>query len=95
VVIKRFNPVSVGKLAFFVYAIIGLIVGAFVSLAGLVAGGVMANEGLSFFPMLFGQLAIIVLPIVYGCIGAITGMIGAVVYNVVAGKVGGIEVEVA
>jgi len=37
---------------------------------------------------------LIFLPIMYGVIGFIAGAIGAALYNLVAGVVGGIEIEV-
>lgn len=37
---------------------------------------------------------VIFLPIMYGVIGFVAGAIGAAVYNLVAGFVGGIEIEV-
>ena len=37
---------------------------------------------------------IVIGPIFYGVMGFIVGVIGAFVYNIVAGWVGGIEVEV-
>lgn len=46
---------------------------------------------------LFGAMgiaALIVLPIMYGVIGFIAGAIGGALYNLVAGVVGGIEIEV-
>jgi hypothetical protein len=42
----------------------------------------------------FGVGAIVILPIVYGVMGAIFAAIGAFIYNIVAGWVGGIEIEV-
>lgn len=37
---------------------------------------------------------IIIAPIMYGIMGFLVGVVGAFVYNLVAGWVGGIEVEV-
>jgi hypothetical protein len=37
--------------------------------------------------------ALIFLPIMYGIFGFIAGVIGAFLYNVIAGVVGGIEIE--
>jgi hypothetical protein len=43
---------------------------------------------------MFGIAGIVVLPIVYGILGFITTLIGAWLYNVLAGMVGGVELEV-
>jgi len=37
---------------------------------------------------------LIILPIFYGVVGFIAGAIGAALYNLIAGMVGGIEIEV-
>jgi hypothetical protein len=47
------------------------------------------------FRMFFGAGAIVLLPICYGVIGGISGALGAVIYNLVAGWVGGLEVDIS
>jgi len=92
-VIKR---VAVLKLAIFqsalmaafglIAALIFMLFGAmFSGLAGHQAAGVMGIAGIAM---------LIFLPIMYGVIGFIAGAIGAALYNLVAGVVGGIEIEV-
>jgi hypothetical protein len=92
-VIKR---VAVLKLAIFqsalmaafglIAALIFMMFGAmFSSLGGHQAAGVMGVAGI---------FMVIILPIFYGVIGFIAGAIGAALYNLVAGIVGGIEIEV-
>jgi len=44
--------------------------------------------------MFFGVGAIIICPILYGVIGALVWMLLAVLFNVAAGMIGGIELEV-
>ncbi|MEO7191552.1 MAG: hypothetical protein ABI051_10905 [Vicinamibacterales bacterium] len=95
-VIRRVRPMSVAKVAGAVYALIGLLIGALVSLAALAVGTTMPAE--SHFPaalgLLFGAGAIIALPIFYGVMGFVFTAIAAAIYNLVAGVVGGIEIEV-
>jgi len=89
-IVKRFNPVSVAKLSGIMYAIMGLILRtlfAAVSLIGL-GMGILSPSGI------FGGGAIIFLPLVYGIMGLVMGFIGAIIYNWVASKVGGIEIEI-
>lgn len=43
--------------------------------------------------LLFGAGAIVVLPIFYGVLGFVFAGIGAAIYNLVAGWVGGIEID--
>jgi hypothetical protein len=41
----------------------------------------------------FGTMFAIGMPVMYGCFGVIGGAVGAVLYNLIAGWIGGIEVE--
>ena len=93
-VINRIGPLSCAKVAAVVYAIMGLIFGAIISLVSF--GGAFAAEdsGNSIFPMMFGAGAIVLLPIFYGCMGFIGTLIMAWLYNLVAGMLGGVELEV-
>ena len=43
--------------------------------------------------MMFGVGAIIFLPLFYGVMGVVLGAISAGLYNLIAGMLGGIEVE--
>ena len=91
-VLKSVGPGSVFKVFGFMYAVIGLIFGALISLAAVVGMGMGGSEA-GVAGMLFGVGAIIILPIFYGILGAIGGAIGALVYNVCAKVTGGIELE--
>ncbi|MEZ5319597.1 MAG: hypothetical protein R2752_19510 [Vicinamibacterales bacterium] len=100
-VIKRVSPISAAKVAAVLYALMGLIIGGLFSLIAMFGGfaaGMSGDEGAAAAPfvgMFFGVGAIIILPIFYGVCGAIVVAIGAALYNVVAGMVGGIEIDVA
>ena len=93
-VINRVTPFSLAKISGTLYAILGLVFGALFSLiamAGAMAGG---GENGSMFGALFGVGAIIMFPIFYGCIGFVGSLIIAWLYNVLAGMVGGVELDV-
>jgi hypothetical protein len=75
-----------------IYALFGLVGGvifSLISLAGMFAPTTRLPGG-----ALFGTFAIVLLPITYGIIGFISALIGAWLYNVLAGIVGGIEMDV-
>ena len=93
-VVKRIGPLSAAKISFALYAIIGLIVGAFVALISL-AGVALGDRGSTgpFLGMALGMGAIIVMPIFYGVLGFLIGLISAAVYNLAAGIVGGVEID--
>lgn len=92
-IVTRIGPLSCAKLSGTLNAAIGLIIGALVSIVAL-AGGFAANtsetRGLG---ALIGVGAVIILPICYGAIGFLATLVGAWLYNVLAGVVGGIEVD--
>jgi hypothetical protein len=94
-VIKSIGVLSMGKMMGAVYAAMGLIFGAFVSLISVV-GAVAVNQqqgGGAFAPLVFGVGSVVFLPIFYGIIGFVGGIIGAAIYNLVAGVVGGVELD--
>jgi hypothetical protein len=98
--IRRFGPLSVGKIMGATYAALGLIFGAVFSLfaiLGATAGMMSQHQGgggeEAVFGLIFGVGAIIFLPLFYGFMGFLSGLIGAAIYNLMAGWVGGIEVE--
>ena len=94
--IKRVGALSLGKIVGAVYATIGLIIGAIFSCASLVGAAAAATASdVPIIGFLFGIGAIFIMPIFYGVMGFLTGLIAAVVYNFVAGRIGGIELELS
>ena len=94
-VIRRFGVWSVARLYGLFTAAIGLLVGLVIALASAV--GMSAVENPDTPPFLAGVLgvgAVIILPIFYGCMGLIAGAIGAALYNVLAGVMGGVSIDV-
>jgi hypothetical protein len=98
--IKRIGPGSAFKIGSVVYAIFGLVVGIAMALFSLMIGslGSLAGNMAPSARLLgfgFGLGSIIVVPIMYGIIGGIGGAIGALLYNLAAGWVGGLEVDIS
>lgn len=91
-IIKSVGVLSIGKLMGCAYALLGLLVGAIFTLLALV--GALAGSGPGGIGVVFGVMTVIWLPILYGVLGFVGGVIGAAIYNVVASKLGGIELEV-
>ena len=93
-VVTRVGPMSVARIAGVLYALMGLVFGGFVSLASI--GGAMAgaaNESGLGGMMALGAAAVFMFPIIYGFFGFLMTLIGAALYNVLAGVLGGIEIE--
>ncbi len=83
--IRRIGVLQMAKIMAITYALISLIVFIPMMLFMMVAGG-SSGAGVSAIAMLFA-------PILYGIAGFIGGAIGAFIYNIVAGWVGGMEIE--
>jgi hypothetical protein len=96
-VINRVGALSVAKVAGMLYAILGLIFGAIISLIAL--GGFMtapADEpGAAAIGAIFGAGAVIVLPVLYGVLGFVMTLLMAALYNMTAGIVGGVQIDVS
>ncbi|MEX2180440.1 MAG: hypothetical protein WD771_00210 [Gemmatimonadaceae bacterium] len=81
--IRRFEPFQTAKILSVLYALMGLI------LAPIFVAVSLASPETAAFGIGFA----VAIPVVYGIIGFITTLIGAACYNLVAGWVGGIELE--
>jgi hypothetical protein len=99
-VIKRIGPLSCAKVAAALYAVIGLFIGGFFSLFALAGGFASAafaadpSRRTGFIPFAgLGALAIVLFPVFYAAIGFVGALIGAWVYNMAAGVVGGIKID--
>jgi hypothetical protein len=94
-VVKRIGPMSCAKLAGTLYGIVGLCIGAVLSLVSLVGGFAGQSGDSAAFAAIFGVMAIVIVPVLYGGMGFVTTLIGAALYNVLAGVVGGVEIDLA
>jgi hypothetical protein len=93
-IVRRVGPLSCAKVMGMLYALMGLIFGACISLFSFIGSAFSPKELPGGFGILFGVGAIIALPIFYGILGFITSLIGAALYNLVASWVGGVEMDV-
>jgi hypothetical protein len=95
--VTRIGVLSAAKMYAVLMGFFGLIFGAILALVSLLGAGVAAtsDDGGSALAFGLGIGAVIALPIMYGLLGFISGLIGAWIYNVVAGLVGGLEIELS
>lgn len=95
--LKRIAPLQLGKMLAVIYGASTLLfVPFFMLFAGIASMAPHPQNGAAPFPMMIGMGvgAFVFLPFLYAFFGFITGVIGAFIYNLVAGWIGGIEVEV-
>jgi len=100
--INRVGPVSCARIAGVIYAALGLLIGGLFSLfalLGMAFRGAELGRGQNPLAPLTGAVigigAVIAFPIFYGVMGFVFAWIGAWLYNLVASRVGGIEIDIA
>ncbi|MEM6471805.1 MAG: hypothetical protein AAF802_19755 [Planctomycetota bacterium] len=89
--LKSVDPISCGLTLGALQAIFGLLIGGFFSLIAVV--GIAAQEGGAMAGIIGGVGAVIFLLLFYGVLRFIGGVIAALIYNVCAGMIGGIKVD--
>ncbi len=87
-VIKKIGVLSFAKIEAVLMAIVGLAYGIIFAVFG---GGALTEAGA--IGAGYGVLGIIILPIMYAVMGFVLGAVGAYLYNLVAKRIGGIEIE--
>jgi len=99
--IKKLGVLSVAKMQGVMGLVIGLIIGVIYGLIiiaySLLGASILkGNSSLAVGGggVVVGIIAMIAIPIIYGIIGFIGGALGALLYNLFAGMVGGVEIEV-
>src|ERR1043166_6424212 len=93
-VIRRFGVFSAAKIYAVVMAGMDLIIGVPLGIIMMIFGAaMMAGGGNSAAGVGIGIFYMIGLPIMYGVLGFIFGAIGALIYNIAAGIIGGLEIE--
>lgn len=91
--VRSINVVQFALMYGIICAVLGIIVGLLLAFSFMVAPGVLSETGM---PNI-GALAIVLFPIIYAIILFIYGFIGGLIiaglYNLVAGWIGGVEVQ--
>jgi hypothetical protein len=100
--INRVGPLSCARIAGVIYGAIGLLIGAFISLFAVLGMAISSTQpGIGRNPMspligaVMGIGAIVFCPVFYGALGFVLALIGSWLYNLIATKVGGIEVDIS
>lgn len=89
-VINRVGPLSAAKVVGLLYTIVGLLMGAIVSLVSTLGS---FGPGRGDAGPLFGAAAIVFFPVAYGVVGFLMTLVMAWLYNALARLVGGVEID--
>jgi hypothetical protein len=98
--IKKLGVLSVAKMYAVLGFVMGLIIGIMYLIFGLIFGAMMMGmagrngAAAGGFSVLWGIVGLIFFPIFYSIVSFVAGAIGALIYNLCAGFIGGIEIEV-
>ncbi len=93
-IIKKINILSAGKIFALLSAITGLLLGITFAVMSILGYSIDAGAESVLIDKTFGFLSIILFPLMYGFFGGISGCVLSFLYNCIASKVGGIDVEV-
>lgn len=90
--LRKIGIGSAAKVFGALYAVVGFFTGLMFSVLSLVGSSSFSGSGL--FSKSFMSVGVVVfLPIIYGLMGLVSGALVALVYNIVAEKFGGLELE--
>jgi hypothetical protein len=94
--LKRIEPLQLGKIAGAFYGLISLIFVPFILLFAVIGGlAAHAQNGPAVpFTIGAGVMMALFMPVLYAGMGFIFGIIGACLYNFLASRLGGIQVDV-
>ena len=97
--LKRIDIGSLFKVAFVLYAVLGLVAGLMVALVFMTMGSLgamLSDEGFPGFPVVTGVAGLILVPVMamcYGVMGSIVVTMVGLLYNLAAGRTGGLKLE--
>ncbi len=89
-VLTRIEPMSYAKIAGVIAALLGLVIGVLYGFGAVVFSSMLGSESVG---AAVGVGMAILFPVLYGVLAFVFGLLSAWLYNVVAARVGGIEME--
>ena len=94
-VVRRVGVWSVARIYGTITGTFGLIAGVCLALFSMIGAGPAAQAGdaPAWLGPIFGVGAIVFLPLLYGVMGLVGGALSAGLYNLFAGMVGGVELD--
>lgn len=91
--IEKIGVSSAAKIYGLTLGILGFVLGIFYALFLSAFSGLLGGSSMNLGAM--GLVMPIIFPIIYGILGFVIGALGSVVYNFVASKTGGLEIQLS
>ncbi len=95
-VLRRIGPLSAGKVTAVLYALLGLFIGACMTLLSVLGGSPSGEaDAMGSYSAMFGIAAILIIPIMLSIVSFISGIISAFIFNIATKLGGGIDVDLS
>ncbi len=92
--LRRIDPFSAFKVGLLVYLLLGIVITVLMTpIMYLAAAAAARVPGATPFAPILTLPMLLILPVVYAILGGLCALIGAALYNLVAGWVGGLRIE--
>ena len=91
--IEKIGVSSAAKIYGLTLGALGFVIGIFYAIFLSAFSGILGSSSMNLGAI--GLIMPIVFPIMYGIIGFVVGALGAVIYNFVASKIGGLEIQLS
>lgn len=93
-IVTRIGAWSMGRIYGAISAAFGLLIGLVFAAVSIAGSSLRATDDIpAGFGALFGIGAVVLMPVCYGLLGLLAGALTAALYNLFAGMVGGVELE--
>jgi hypothetical protein len=93
-VIRKVGIWSVARMYGALSGGMGLLIGLIIAVASVVGLSLAEGDEPPFIAAAMGVGAVVIVPLFYGVLGICAGAIGGALYNLLAGIVGGVTIEV-
>lgn len=91
--VKSIGILSLAKVLGVMYAVMGLVFGIMFAVASSFLSAVAPDSAGPQLGFMFGTGAVVFLPVIYGVMGFVFGALAGWIYNITAGLIGGLEIE--
>ena len=92
--LRRIGVLSVMKISFVLNLIVGFLAALVMVIFTMVLSPLSGMAGMDRPSMMWGPIAIVAIPLIYGIAGALMAGLAALVYNLLAARLGGIQVMI-